>query len=663
MLAVAAPFADARRLVFGGIARSIEPRKSRLVSEWAEGNLELSSKVTAAPGKFRVARNPLLREIMDTQSVRAGIEETIAKLPIQFGKSTIEQAVLGYAMCEDPGPIMVCLPGEVSLDKFTNQKLNPLLENTAAVREVLGSTSSRDAANTKTFKDFAGGQLYMEHAGNPKRLKSTTVKRLLIDEWSSFASSLPSGDDPGALVKGRVSAYPYLAKVLKVGTPEIAGACRVTSDFEESDQRHAHVPCPHCGHYQALFWKGLHWDLHPVTGRVLRAWYVCGGDDGCGAVIEEHHKPGMIEQHRWVPHNPDGIKRGYTANCLYYARGLGPGWVVLAQEWLDAQGDPAKLKTFINDRLAEAWVDPALARMAQSALQDRAEPYPLRTAPFDVCYVTVGVDTQDDRLEAHFVGWAYGRGGMRGWTLDYVVLPGNPANQQVWDDLTELLLRPIAHASGASIPVSAVAIDGRGHRTKFVKAWCARAEVPRPMCIFGAKAANAPVLGRPKYEELRADGKVDRDGIQTWPVGTIEIKHHLFRRLGSDSALDAADRCYHFPDALEKPFFLGMTSEVFDPRTGRYVKKRGSVRNEPLDTWGYAYAAAHHPELHLHRLTAEEWRRAHARIVATAPAQAELPSPDLSESAARGSSIPARQAPPVTAQPSRRRAASSYLRR
>mgnify|MGYP000676876507 CR=1 FL=1 len=37
-------------------------------------------------------------------------------------------------------------------------------------------------------------------------------------------------------------------------------------------------------------------------------------------------------------------------------------------------------------------------------------------------------------------------------------------------------------------------------------------------------------------------------------------------------------------------------------------KKRGA-RNEPLDTWGYAYAATHHPELRLHRLTRADWER------------------------------------------------------
>jgi phage terminase large subunit GpA-like protein len=63
--------------------------------------------------------------------------------------------------------------------------------------------------------------------------------------------------------------------------------------------------------------------------------------------------------------------------------------------WLDAQGDPAKLKTFINDRLAEAWEDPSLRALKQNLLAERAEPYDLRVAPLGVCYITAATEPPD----------------------------------------------------------------------------------------------------------------------------------------------------------------------------------------------------------------------------------------------------------------------------
>lgn len=645
------PLASARHRLAGALARAVKPRPRTVVSQWAETHMRLSSKGSVAPGRFRIDRNPALQEPMDCMSSRSPVSSVTCCFPIQFGKSTIETAVIGYTMTENPGPIMVCLPGEVSMKKFIAQKLNPLVEETAVVRDCLASTGSRDAKNTQDFKDFIGGQLYIEHAGNPKRLKSTSVRTLLADEFTEFAASMTSGDDPVALLEGRLSAFPGVSKAMYVSTPGIKGLCRTSEKLEDSDQRHRHLPCPHCDELHAYEWQDLHWSLAPTTGRIQRAWIVC---PECGCEIEESHKPAMLAAGRWVPNNPGHPKRGYQTNCLYYPIGLGPRWAELAQMWLDAQGDPAKLKTFINDRLAEPWEDPAMRAIKQNLIAERAEPYDLRVAPLPVCYITAGVDTQDDRLEVHLVGW--GRG-LAAWTIDYVVLPGDPARPAVWAALAALLNRPVQHASGATLRVAAAAIDGRGHRTPFVKQFVldnqdSDTPVLRLMCIFGAKANNAPVLGRPKWEEIKADGKTEKRGLHTWQVGTVNAKHFLFRRIGSDADLDREERLVHFSDQLEDKFFAGMVAETFDPRHNRYVKKRGA-RNEPLDTWIYAYAATHHPELHLHRYTRADWAAAEGRILQGGSRRI------VEETAA----LPATASQPQPAAPARRVSRSNYATR
>lgn len=652
------PLADPVSRIAQAIARSVRPRRAMLVSEWAEKNLRLSTKNSAVPGAFRIARNKPLQEPMDCMSVRSPVQSVVCCFPIQFGKSLIESAVVGYTMTEVGGPLMVCLPGEVSMKKFIAQKLNPLIEETASVQAVLSSVSSRDAKNTQDFKDFEGGQLYIEHAGNPKRLKSTSVRTLLVDEFTEFATSMTSGDDPVAMLDGRLSSFPTTHKAMYVSTPGIKGLCRTTEKFEDSDQRHYHMACPHCGERKAWIWDDLKWRTLHGTANGLMAWLVC---PECSAEIDEHHKPAMLTGGSWVAHNPGHPKRGYRINCLYYAPGLGPRWSDLARMWLDAQGDPAKLKTFINDRLAEAWEDPSMRQLKQSLLRDRAEAYDLRVAPMGCCFVTAGVDTQDDRLEVQIVGW--GRG-MASWTLDYVVLPGDPARPQVWAALTALLNRPIQHAAGVQLRVAAVAIDGRGHRTPFVKQYVVDNQdsdtpVLRVMCIFGAKASNAPVLGRPKWEEIRADGKTEKRGIHTWQVGTVAIKHVLFRRIGADADIEeVADRMVHFSDQLEDKFFAGILSETFDPRLNRYVKKR-SARNEPLDTWGYAYAAAHHPELRLHRYTRADWAEAEARIGEAKPEA----STEKISSQPEQPALDKKAVEPSTARAQRRVSKSSYLSR
>ncbi len=606
--------AAARPLLAQAIAHAVAPRKAMRVSEWAARHRILSSKGSAEPGAWRNERNPLLVEIMDCFSARSTVRDVVAMLPIQFGKSEIECNILGYTMAENPGPVIVALPSEVSLNKWIDQKLNPLVDETPAVRRVLTSLNSREASNRRAFKDFLGGQLYLEHAGNPVRLKSTSAMLVMCDEFSSFATSLKTGDDPGEMIDGRTSAFPGKYKRLKVGTPEIIGRCRISELYAKSDRRRWHVPCPDCGHEQPLEWSGLHW-----TPDGQHTWYACRE---CGVVIEEHQKTQMIARGRWVAENPEATIRGYHANCLYYPMGLGPRWSELAALWREAQGDPAKLKTFINDRLAEPWEDPAMRTVKFNVIADRAEPVPRNPVPHWVLAITVGVDTQDNRLAVHVLGW--GRG-MCCWPIDYVELPGDPANDEVWAALTDLLNRQIERADGALLRVDASAQDMLGHRTEAVKAFVRSRRARRHIAVFGATANNAPPLGKAKLHDINWRGQTDKRGVHAYPVGTVAIKHMFYSWLSSDADKPADHRRVRFSDQFSNDYFGGLVSEVYDPRKNRFDKARGAPRNEPLDTWVYAYAAAMHPELRLNRWTKADWDRREAAVLGTVGVQ---PDPD-----------------------------------
>ena len=636
-------FANPRADGYAALARALAPRKPITVSQWADLERRLSSKGSAHAGQWRTDANPPLREPMDCMSARSGVREVVLMWPIQFGKTEVAINTLGYCMDHDPGPVMVCLPGEVSMNKWVAQKLGPMIDETPAVKRSLTSVASRDAANTRTFKDFVGGQLYIEHAGSPSRLKSTSVRTLIVDEVDEFANNLSGGDDPVDMLNGRTSAFPGTYKRLYISTPQIKGVSRIEALWLKSDQRRYFVPCPHCGHMQHLEWAGLHW-----SDGGAQVWYTCRE---CGAHIDEHHKADMIRRGEWRPTNPDAparnAPRGYHINCLYYQFGLGPRWIDLVDMWRDAQNDPARLKTFSNDRLAEPWEDQAMRAVRHNAIADRAEPYPLRTAPEGVLAVTIGVDTQDNRLAVHTVGW--GRG-MAFWALDYVELPGDPAEDHVWAALTELVNRPIAHASGATLRAEAVCIDAGGHRTEAVKSYVRERRVRRPMAIFGAVPNNAPILSKGKLHDVDWRGRSDKRGVMVYHVGTVGAKHWLYSRLSADADKPAAERLTHFSDELAREYFTGLVGEIYNPAKNRFENRRGA-RNEPLDTWVYAYAAAHHPELRLHRATKADWDRRAAALAAAANAGAANASTAAAPSAQQPSGAPAADATIATQHP------------
>lgn len=593
------------------LARALAPRRPLTVSQWADANRILSTKASSAPGQWRTSRNPPLREPMDCMSARSTVHEVVLKFPIQFGKTSVAENVIGYTMDHDPCPIMVTLPGEVSMNKWVAQKLTPMIDETPCVKRAMASVASRDSANQRTFKDFAGGQLYIEHAGSPQRLKSTSVRKLLVDEIDEFVGAMRTGDDPVSMLDGRTSAFPSNYQRLYISTPTLTGVSRIEALYDKSDRRRYHVPCPECGHMQPLEWSGLHWNPDATA-----CWYGCRE---CGCCIDEHHKTAMIAAGKWIAEQPDAKTRGYTINCLYYPFGLGPRWLDLVHMWRDAQNDPAKLKTFVNDRLAESWEDPAMRAVKHNVIADRAEAYKLRTAPHGVLAVTAGVDTQDNRLAVHITGW--GRG-LAAWTLDYIELPGDPENDDVWVALVELLNRPIEHACGALLRPEATLIDAGGHRTEAVKHFVRKRLLRRVAAIFGAVPNNAPVLSKGTMVDVNWKGQLDKRGIRIHHVGTVGIKHMLYGRIGTDAEKQADARLVHLSEELPPEYFTGLVSETYNPAKNRFDKRRGA-RNEPLDTWVYSYAATHHPELRLHRATKAEWDAREARLLASvgAPVQ------------------------------------------
>ncbi len=588
-------YPNAAHLINATRARAFAPRKVQTVSEWADIERRLSKKGSAESGPWHTDRNPPLREPMDCMSARSTVQEVVMMFPIQSGKTETALNALGYFMANGSGPVMVCLPGEVGMNKWINQKLSPMIEETVAVQDVLTSQNSRNSANTKEFKDFIGGQLYLEHAGSPSRLKSTSVKFLIVDELTEFAANLVTGDDPLMLLEDRTSAFPATYKRLYISSPGIKGLCRTDELYEKSDQRRYFMPCPHCNELIIFEWSGLHWTEGGTDAR-----YVC---PECACEIEEHHKTEMIKKGRWIATNPGPKLRGYHINALYYQIGLGPRWASLVDMWLQAYNDLARLKSFLNSRLAITWEDPAMRAVKMNVIADRVEAYRLRTAPVGVCAITAGVDTQDNRLAVQIIGWGKG---MACWIIDYVELMGDPADDAVWVALTELLNRPIEHANGHQLPVLATAIDAGGHRTEDVKNYVRSRMIRRPMVIFGAIPNNAPVLSKPKAQDINWRGQYIKHGVHIQHVGTVAVKNILFGRLATDNEKPLEERRVHFSEDLPSEYFSGITSETFDPRANRFVKKRGA-RNEPLDTFVYAYAAAHHQELRLHLHTKTKW--------------------------------------------------------
>ena len=315
---------SARHLMAAAASRAVRPRGRLTVSQWADNHRVLSSKGSGEVGRWRTSRNPMLREIQDCLSLHSSQREIWVMKSSQVGVTEMSVNWLGYTMEYAPGPAMVLMPTLEARDTWKVQKLNPLLTDTPCIRELLGGLRSRDAAHSKELIDFPGGILFLAGGNSPNSYAQKSVRILMMDDLDRFPLQIGDEGDPVELARSRVKAF-MRHKLLFASTPTIKGASLIERGYEQGDMRRYHVHCPHCGERQVLSWSHVRGNT-----ALTAAHYIC--EQGC--IIEEHHKPAMLEGGIWIPEHPERKVRSYHISALYAPIGLGPSWLELVLQFL-----------------------------------------------------------------------------------------------------------------------------------------------------------------------------------------------------------------------------------------------------------------------------------------------------------------------------------------
>ena len=90
-------------------AKTFQPPKKLLVSEWSDSYRFLTSESSAEPGKWRTSRAAYQREIMDC-IIDRNIETVVFMKSAQVGATELLLNVLGYYISQDPCAVMVMQP-------------------------------------------------------------------------------------------------------------------------------------------------------------------------------------------------------------------------------------------------------------------------------------------------------------------------------------------------------------------------------------------------------------------------------------------------------------------------------------------------------------------------------------------------------------------------
>ncbi|WP_444452564.1 phage terminase large subunit family protein [Rhodobacter capsulatus] len=574
------------------------------ITRWCFENVEFDDR-SPFPGKFRIERFPFLRKIHEVLSPEHPAREVTIRGSAQWGK-TISIVNPTVAAWHEYGPLdsLVVHPTTSSATEWVRAKWMPLRRSAPSLIALFGDGGRGEQTDTLHNQETVArnGTLKVTSAGSPDDLAGTTRKLVVMDDVSKF--EMHQKGDPEMMAVSRASGFED-AKILRVSTPQIAGACRVSRAFARSTQLHYHVPCPHCGNMAPLTWDNFRRNIDPE--RLHAAHFSC---DACGCRIDHADKVRIVAAGDWVAHNPAGDHPGFHLWRAYVPQ---RDWASIAVEYAQVMGwttghaisteggeptDAQTEQTFYNDVLGLPY-EQASKGPDWEKLRDRVEradpeqrPLPRGVLPAEGFIFSAGVDCQGDRIEVHLA--AFGRN-YRRWAIDYQVIPHHISSDEGRAALNQLLKSTWRTETGRRVGLDVLAIDG-GAYTEDVWDWALRHPYTRVIVVKGATSSAAPGLKRMEFDK-RSDRMARRKRKQGFVVGVSQLKADFYGWLDKG---DPAERGHcAFAVGLGDEYYRQLTAEVrvlkrasSGAMVSRWIIAEAGRRNEGLDTMLYAEAGA-----------------------------------------------------------------------
>lgn len=546
---------------------------------------------SSRPGKWLNATTPYGVEMMECLDNDYPARRVIVSAAAQLIKSELFLNWAGQTICDDPAPMMLVLPSLDELRNWNSTKWQPTLDATPALkRRVFERVERSRSGSTTSFKAFRGGFLMVTTAMSSKGLQGRSVKRLACDEVSEFPLDTGGRGDPIKQAETRGDGHDDF-KALYTSTPKELPGCRITKMLEAGDHRIYYVDCPHCGEAQQLLFERF----QAPTASNPRVAYGC---HGCGADIDEIHKPAMLAGGRWLktyasddPANPPPPVHFSSTDVPHWrlrsSEGRDPSfhiwqayspfksWSVLWAEYEEAKKDDADLKVFWQQKLGRAW-DPATeAPDEQKLFEARGRFVKRGVVPAWACELVLAVDNQGDRIE--WDGYAMGPD-LSMARFDWGVIEHDPLTPEAWADLAEVVGRRYPGEVTVPLGWDMVGVDLGGKKGttervyRFVRG---RANV---VAVKGSSNPDEVPLRKGKRRVLRL-----KDGssltIEPHLIGGHGLKLAIYSML--QTSLDAVSE--RLPAGLYNP--ADTTLEDFKQYTAEVYRKPATQRVGAVGWW------------------------------------------------------------------------------
>lgn len=526
---------------------NFKPPEELTVTEWSDKYRRLSAENSAEPGKWRTSRTPYLEEIMD-----AFTDPKVHRIAVvsssQIGKTECEMNMLGYAIDIDPGPIMLIMPTVDNAKDFSKRRIAPMIRDTKPLREKIAKAKSRDGENTVLKKAYPGGMLTMTGSNSPASLASVPARYVFGDERDRWAKDAGGEGDPWGLVEARTITF-YNYKMVEVSTPTIKGYSAIEASFNTGTQEYWSVKCPHCGEFNFIRFDHIKYEKHSTKINGKRQYVIdkveyCCPECGCLSSEQQIRR----QPKKWIAKNPEAYKNGVRSFWINAFSSPWMSWSKICLKYLEAQGDPAKLKTVYNTLFGELWEDRGDLEDEDQMLARREE-YKAELPDGTLC-LTCGVDTQDNRLEYEVVG--YGRYGEN-WGIERGIIMGKPDDEDTWERLDGIIDRSYCFSDGKALKVSATFVDSGGHYTQEVYDQCSKRLNKRVFAIKGKGGEGIPFTRPPSKVDIVKDNQVVGKAW-LYIIGVDAGKEKIMSglKVGRQEDGDIHPKYSHFPLNVEK---------------------------------------------------------------------------------------------------------------
>lgn len=459
-----------RKLLWQTLSEICRPSQKRDPADWAADN-RVYPETSGIPGP----RNPWLTPYMIPWSSAAhngGYRRVVAVTSAQSGKTDSMLDIIGARLDQRPAPIIYVGPTK----DFLTDQFEPRLMGLLDEAESLTNKVVRGRRMKKTLKHVAGVRIRLAHAGSSSALKSDPAALALIDEFDEMMANVKGQGDVLGLVEARGETYADFVTAI-TSTPA-RGLVEVELDedtglefwgvsdtddlespiwklFQEGTRHHWAWPCRHCSEYFVPRFRQLHWPKDATPSQAKRSAYFscprCGGvhtnDDkewmnARGAMVAPGQRIALVEDAPSVtgaPTESSTLSMWTSGLCSPFV-----SWGQRAETYLTAlqSGDEDRVQTAMNASFGECYSITASGDVPEwQEVMERRLPYEPRTVPSGGLRLVMGVDVQ--KFSLYFVIRAFGARGTS-WLVDYGQLHGPTEADDVWAQLAEMMLQPVA---------------------------------------------------------------------------------------------------------------------------------------------------------------------------------------------------------------------------